>query len=266
MNIFAGTSGWSYEQWVDAIYPHGLRPSQYLKYYSTRYNAVEIDSTFYRIPDDKTILKWIKSTGGNFKFCPKMFRKVTHDMKLENTGEVIDNFIKNISSLGKNLGIILIQMPPTLKFKNIRLIKDFIGYLPHGFKFTFEFRDNSWFKDEISSILRDYGIGIAWADTPFINKHYELTSNFLYLRLVGDRTIQESNFGRTLIFRDVQIEEWVKKIEEVSGRIESAFIFANNHYEGYAPRTIDLLMTKLGISNHDLIDRKNHEDYQGKLF
>ena len=266
LNIFAGTSGWSYDQWADTFYPHGLRSGRYLKYYSTRYNAVEIDSTFYRIPDDQTILKWMKLTHENFKFCPKMFRGVTHDLRLENTEKIIDDFIKKIALFGKRLGITLVQMPPSLKYKNVKLMKDFIECLPQGFAFSFEFRDNSWFNDEINSLLSDYGMGIAWSDTPFVNKHYDLTNNLLYLRLVGDRTISQSGFGKTLIDRNDQIEEWATKIEEVNGRIESAFIFANNHYEGYAPRSIDLIIQKLGISHTDLIDRNTHRDYQGKLF
>lgn len=266
MNIYTGTSGWSYDHWVDTFYPHGLKPEQYLRYYSSVYKAVEIDSTFYRIPDERTIWNWDKSTDENFKFCPKMFRKVTHELKLSETGEVIETFMKKVRLLGKKLGVILVQMPPTLKYKNSKLIHEFIESLPQNIKFAFEFRDDSWFNDEIYALLRDYGMGLSWADTPFAKKHYELTNNFLYLRLVGDRAITEGNLGKTSIDRSKQIEAWASKVEEVSGKIESGFIFANNHYEGFAPATINVFMKKLGIFETYPINKGHQGDYQSKLF
>lgn len=247
MKILTGTSGWSYEKWRGVFYPDGMRQDKYLEYYSSLYSTVEIDSTFYNIPDEKTLLRWKNSTPDDFKFCPKMFRKVTHEMKLTGAEKFVEMFIERISVLRDKLGIILIQMPPSLKFRNKSVIGEFLESLPSDFKFAIEFRDNSWFSEETYSLLEKHNVTIAWSDTPFVTRNYTLTSKNVYLRLVGDRSINESQFGKISVDKDKTIEEWASKIKEMVSEFDHAFVFANNHYQGFAPGTINLLRRKLDM-------------------
>ena len=247
MKILTGTSGWSYEGWKDVFYPDSIRPDRYLEYYSSLYSTVEIDSTFYNIPDEKTLLMWKNSTPKDFKFCPKMFRQVTHEMKLVGVEKFVEAFVERMSILKDKLGIILIQMPPSLKFRNKRVIIEFLQGLPSDFKFAIEFRDISWFNDDIYSLLEKYNVTVAWSDTPFVARRYKMTDRKIYLRLIGDRSINESEFGKISVDKEKSIDDWTSKMKEMEKEFEHAFVFANNHYQGFAPGTINLLRKKLGM-------------------
>ncbi len=247
LKIFTGTSGWSYEKWKGVFYPDGIRPDKYLEYYSSLYNAVEIDSTFYNIPDEKTILKWKKSTPDGFIFCPKMFQHITHEMKLMGTEKFVDVFAERMAALREKLGMILIQLPPSLKFRNKGVIIEFLQGLPSDFKFAIEFRDISWFNDDIYSLLEKYNITVTWSDTPFVARRYKITDRNIYLRLVGDRNIKESEFGKISVDKEKSVDDWTSKMKEMENEFDHAFVFANNHYQGFAPGTINLLRKKLGM-------------------
>lgn len=247
LKILTGTSGWSYEKWKEVFYPDGMGPGKYLEYYSSLYNAVEIDSTFYNIPDEKTILKWRNSTPHGFLFCPKMFQRITHEMKLIGAEKFVEIFVERMATLKDRLGMILVQMPPSLKFRNKRVIIEFLQSLPSEFKFAIEFRNISWFNEDIYSLLERYNVTIAWSDTPFVDRNYAMTDRNIYLRLVGDRSINDSEFGKISVDKEKSIEDWVSKIKEMDNEFDHAFVFANNHYQGFAPGTINILRKKLGM-------------------
>ena len=247
MKILTGTSGWSYESWKDVFYPAGIKSEKYLKYYSSLYKTVEIDSTFYNIPDEKTITKWRDSTPSGFLFCPKMFQRITHEMKLIGSEKLVNKFVESMALLKDKLGIILIQMPPSLKFRDKKVIIEFLNSLPSGFKYAIEFRDISWFSDYIYSLLEKHNITIAWSDTPFVPRNYKLTDRNVYLRLIGDRSINESEFGKISVNKEKSIEGWASKLKEMEGEFDHAFVFANNHYQGFAPGTINLLRSQTGM-------------------
>lgn len=251
MNIHTGTSGWSYEQWVGSFYPEITRPSRYLEYYSSLFDTVEIDSTFYYPPEEKTIRKWTSQTPDNFKFCPKMFRKITHDLKLIGTQNEVDSFMNRIRIFGKKLGITLIQLPPSLSFRDINLLKDFVEILPENYNFAMEFRDESWFNPQVYSLLEKNHIILAWSDIPYAKKHSVKTAETIYLRLVGDRSISEDKFGSVRVNRNSELEWWSLKLKEMTRENEHTFVFANNHYQGFGPGTLNLLRNKLGMREID---------------
>lgn len=265
MKIHTGTSGWHYEQWAGPFYPKNMKPDRYLEYYSRLFDAVEIDSTFYNIPEERTILKWKQQTPENFKFCPKMFRRITHDLRLNSAEGEIESFLERIRHLGNKLGPILIQMPPSLKFIDLGLLRHFAEGLPDDLDFAIEFRDESWFNDEVFSLLERNNIVLAWSDVPFVKRHFVITSNILYLRLVGDRSLNESQFGKIIIQRDSELEEWSFRLRQLMGEYDHVFAFANNHFQGFAPGTINLLRPKLGLQEIDFCS-PGYGNRQSRLF
>jgi uncharacterized protein YecE (DUF72 family) len=210
-----GCSGWSYKQWVGTFYPRGTRPEEYLRLYSKVFDVVEIDTTFYGIPSLETVEKWYKGTPEDFTFCPKFPQEVTHTNIGINLEATIEKFLTVMGRLGKKLGPLLIQFPPYFKYpfgaEKLRMI---LNSLPGGYRFALEFRDKSWFNQSIMSDIKSRGMIVAWSDLPFIKDQSQMTSDSIYVRLVGDRSIKETEFGKVRIDRHDRIDAWAKRIME----------------------------------------------------
>ncbi len=249
MEIHFGCSGWSYKSWVSRFYPVNLKASEYLNFYSNVFDSVEIDSTFYMIPDKKTVISWKEHTGDLFHFTAKIPQIITHTYRLENYETDLYNFLDVISYLGNKLAMILIQFPPGYTYdKGKGSFLKFIDILPDRFIYAVEFRDNSWLEDSILNVLREYDITLVWSDTPYLKKHSYLTSDRIYLRLIGDRSIDEKQFGKIIRDRDNEIRFWLGLLKEKEGEVKEAYVFSNNHYQGFAPNTINLLRKALGMN------------------
>ncbi|MGC8618668.1 MAG: DUF72 domain-containing protein, partial [Thermoplasmata archaeon] len=150
MDIRTGCSGWNYSQWVGPFYPRGTKPSDYLKVYSRIFDIVEIDSSFYRIPDAIIVESWRNSTPEGFLFTAKMPQSVTHDLRLRNASREASSFVERIGILKNKIACILIQLPPSLSYKEgFPRLKTFLEDLPPGFSYAIEFRHDSWFRDDM---------------------------------------------------------------------------------------------------------------------
>ena len=171
---FVGTMGFSFQDWIGVFYPRGLKPENFLNYYSRFFNSVEIDSTFYGTPNLKTILRWKSVTPPGFTISLKMPRSITHDGGLRNVEYETNEFIDAVQNLEEKLGVILIQMPPNFKVESLNILKDFIKTLPIDTRFAVELRDKSWFvidknikAPKLFNILRDNNI--CWVATEYPN-------------------------------------------------------------------------------------------------
>ncbi|OWP54149.1 MAG: hypothetical protein B2I18_02280 [Cuniculiplasma sp. C_DKE] len=264
-DIHLGCSGWSYRKWIGKFYPDGSQMNKLLAMYSKTFDCVEVDSTFYGTPTVDTLLSWYETTVKNFKFCPKLDRSITHVNLLTNIDDKLSLFTSRIKMLSDKLGPVLIQLPPCLKSDPV-LLQDFIEILPRHIEFAFEFRDNSWLNDRTESILQSYNIATAWSDSPFTRKLFWDTGNFIYLRLVGDRSIPEDSFGTVQRMKDGDITGWAEIIRKSEGK--AAYIFANNHYEGFSPHTVDLFKEELGINRSawPIYHTDDRKDRQTTLF
>lgn len=253
METRIGCSGWSYQGWVGPFYPKGTKPGDFLSLYSMVFDAVEIDSTFYAIPSADKVMKWRDSTPDDFVFTAKMPKIITHERRLVNCETHLSYFLDSIKLLGDKLGMLLIQFPHSFDFdRNHVTFRSFIGNLPDDTRFAVEFRNESWFVEETYSILRENGITIAWSETPFTGARDKLTGDGVYLRLVGDRTIDENRFGSVQIDRDREIHEWTNRIDSFRGKLDSAFIFTNNHFQGFGPATANNVRRQMGMEELDL--------------
>jgi len=183
-NLRLGTSGWSYDNWVGNFYPDGTDKSDMLDYYATRFNSVEINATFYRLPFENMIKGWQNKAPGDFSYSAKGARRITHYNKLEDIDEYLDRFLERILKLNPTLETILWQFPPSFE-KNTDLLKEFIGKLPENQRFAFEFRDTSWLDEEIYRLLRSNDNAIVWVSSPEFPDDCVSTADYIYIRLHG---------------------------------------------------------------------------------
>jgi uncharacterized protein YecE (DUF72 family) len=180
--IWFGTSGFSYKEWRPMFYPEGLSDKQFLPYYASRLNSVEIDYTFYRMPSAKTIAAWKAATPDNFKFTLKASQQITHRQRLKVPSEALDYFVSIVPGLENRLGMVLYQLPPNFKCDRQKL-EAFLSILPRGIRAAFEFRHDSWFNDDVYRVLRDRKTALCVHDADDHTTPFELTADFTYIRL-----------------------------------------------------------------------------------
>lgn len=252
MEVRVGCSGWSYRGWVGPFYPKNTKQEDYLRVYSHIFSTVEIDSTFYGIPSTDTVRSWKKATPENFVFCPKMPKAITHDMRLRDSDANLDRFLSVIKELGSKLGTFLIQMPPSFTFKrDHKNLESFLSVLPESNSYALELRNPSWFRDDLYRMLEDNGVTLVWSEIPNVAIPPVATSESAYIRFVGDRTIREEDFGSVQKDRSGTIKKWADRLESQKANIRHAFVFANNHFQGFGPFTVRLFSETMGLEKVD---------------
>lgn len=182
--LYCGTSGFAYSSWKPAFYPDKLPSAKFLSYYATRLNAVEANYTYRRIASESTFLKWVASTPDGFMFLPKAHMKITHVLKLEAAEEFTRVFLQSLDPLrlAGRLGPILFQLAPTFKIDIDRLAR-FVRLLPKGDRTAFEFRNATWFDENVYAVLKDSNVGLCHAENENLESPHVLTSDFVYMRL-----------------------------------------------------------------------------------
>jgi uncharacterized protein YecE (DUF72 family) len=182
--LYCGTSGFSYPAWKPAFYPEELANSNFLSYYATRLNSVEINYTYRRIAAPSTFEKWLAATPATFQFLPKAHMKITHSLKLAEAEDFTRYFLESLEPLrlANRLGPVLFQLPPSFKADRERLAS-FARLLPRNIRAAFEFRSATWFNDEIYAILREANASLCLAENENLETPPVLTADFVYLRL-----------------------------------------------------------------------------------
>jgi uncharacterized protein YecE (DUF72 family) len=182
--IYAGTSGWAYASWKPDFYPAKLSSKKFLEYYASRLNSVEVNYTFRKIPTEKLLAEWIEATPPDFKFAIKAHQRITHFKRLRDAGGVTREFLDSLKPLrkAKKLGPVLFQLRGDFKCEVPRL-KYFLKELPRGIRAAFEFRNTSWFCDEVYEVLRKSNAALCLAESEDIKTPFVDTADFSYLRL-----------------------------------------------------------------------------------
>ena len=152
--LLAGASGYSFKEWCGSFYPDKMKPDAMLAWYSQRLPTVEINNTFYRMPKPSVLENWAQTTPEHFRFAIKASRRITHDARIKaEAKDSVDYLYRMLESLGGKLGAVLFQLPPNLK-KDLPRLTDFLALLPQGHRAAFEFRNDSWFADEVYALLQ----------------------------------------------------------------------------------------------------------------
>ncbi|MGA8144377.1 MAG: DUF72 domain-containing protein [Candidatus Acidiferrales bacterium] len=182
--VYAGTSGWAYASWKPGFYPARLGAAKFLSHYSSRLNSVEANYTFRRLPSEQLLSRWIEATPPDFKFAVKAHFRITHSRRLRNAAGAVRDFLVSIEPLreAERLGPVLFQLPPNRKL-DLKLLEDFLAGLPRDFRFAFEFRDASWFNDDVFGALCRANAALCLAESEDLETPNVTTADFSYLRL-----------------------------------------------------------------------------------
>ena len=259
--IRLGACAWSFEEWRGAFYPADLPSARWLEFYAHYFPAVEIDSTFYNVPSESTLLRWVESTPASFRFACKLPRAITHACHLRDCRTEFAEFLRVVEPLAPKLQVILIQLPPSFAPKAGQpALRSFLEQLPRDFRFAIEFRHPGWHRPQVIRLLEKHRVCWVWADTSPLDERnlapFELwpnTTDFLYVRLLGDYATKYDSagecvhrYGKLLWKREAALESWALKIERHLKETRSVWAFVSNHFEGYAPETCQRLAGRLG--------------------
>jgi len=182
MRLLAGTSGYSYKEWLGRFYPEKLPANEMLRYYGERFTTVEINNTFYRMPAESMLVQWSEQVPDHFIFTLKAPRRITHDNRLRDAESQVAEFLRRADALGSKLGVLLFQLPPYLK-KDLPRLQEFLGVLPAGKRIAFEFRHASWQDQEVYDLLRSRAAILCVTDTDEGDTPFVATADCGYVRL-----------------------------------------------------------------------------------
>ncbi len=220
MRVLAGTSGYSYPAWKGSFYPASLPASRMLAAYAGRLPAVEINATFYRMPQARTLAGWRAQVPPAFVFALKGPQRITHVKRLAGAAEDVAFFHSVAAELGDALGPVLWQLPPSLK-KDLPRLREFLALLPRGGRAAFEFRHASWHDDEVLAALSDAGAALCIADDEARATPVVATAPFGYLRL------------RRPDYDDAALARWADAVR--AQRWDAAFVFFKHEDEARGP-------------------------------
>jgi uncharacterized protein YecE (DUF72 family) len=258
-DIRVGTSAFTAAGWEGTFYPAGMQPREFLTYYATKFNTVEVDSTFYRTPTRSTIIGWANKTPPGFVFALKIPQVITHEKCLEDCDEEFKTFVDTAEGLGKEkLGPMLLQFPyfNRTKFKTgaefLARLRPFLKKLPKDHQFAIEIRNKNWLDEKFMETLRKHNVALAAIDqawmpgiTELTSRLDPITSNFTYVRWLGDRKgIEEQTevWDRTIVDRRAALSRWVDYCYQTTRRGIKVYAYANNHYAGHGPATVALFL------------------------
>jgi uncharacterized protein YecE (DUF72 family) len=247
LQLYIGCSGWSYDAWLGHFYPKRLESRRWLEYYSKVFDYVEIDSSFYKIPNRYTTVRWASITPDSFRFTAKFPQVVTHDTRLGGGLDAMLHFFEIMKPLERKLGCLLMQLPPSLKKdEGLPKLERLIPLLWKKYRYAIEVRHKSWFDQDVYNMLRKHEICLAWSQLDDIRTPPVVTTDFIYLRFIGDRSIDEKDFGKIQKDRTKELQYWAGVIKEV--KPEGGFVPANNHYAGFGPATANQFKAMIGQS------------------
>lgn len=245
-NWYLGTMGFGYKDWVSIFYPEGCRTPSYLPYYSRSFNSVELDTTFYGVPNRNKITQWAASVPESFVFCAKIPKKITHEMGLKNTQAELYEFIDAIRSLGNNLGVLLIQLPPGFTAVEERVLGAFLELLPEDVRFAVEFRHPSWERQKTEDLLRAFKVCWATTEYPGLANRVKRTCSFLYIRWIGQHGTYDRHTHER-VDKSNQLYWWKEQINPHLEFVENVYGYFNNDYAGYAAGTCLKFKSILGL-------------------
>ena len=199
MLAMVGTSGYSYKEWKGRFYPEKLPANEMLAFYAARFGTVEVNNTFYRMPEESMLAEWSTRVPDDFVFSFKVPRRITHIKRLHDAGADLAEFLRRTAVLGTKVGPLLVQLPPFAKV-DLDALRAFLAELPAEGRFAFEFRHDSWLCEPVYEALHAHGAMLCVADTEERSVPLIATSGSGYLRL------------RSLAYQDADLRAWAERI------------------------------------------------------
>jgi uncharacterized protein YecE (DUF72 family) len=219
VRVLVGTSGYNYPEWKGTFYPPKLPATKMLAYYAERLPAVEINYTFYRMPNAKTVAAWVEATPPQFTFVLKAPKRITHDSRLKFVDRPLAYFCETAAGLGGKLGPLLFQLPPNFK-KDAERLRDLLPRIPPAVRCAFEFRHPSWFADDVYDLLRGRNAALCVADTADATTPLVATADFGYFRL------RDEGYAKP------ELARWADTIGRLGNGWTDAFVFFKHEEAG----------------------------------
>ena len=230
MPTLVGTSGYSYPAWKGRFYPKDLPAKQFLQFYASRFSTVEINNTFYKMPSAELVQSWADDAPAGFTFAVKAPQRITHQKRLKECEEPLQELADAIERLGRKLGPILFQLPPNFK-KDLPRLQAFLAVKPRRWRAAFEFRHASWFADDTYDALHAAGAALCIADTEDLSTPLVATAKWGYLRLRREDYVKSD------------IRKWQNRISTQPW--DKAFVYFKHEDKAKGPTYASLLMSLL---------------------
>ncbi len=225
-SIHIGTSGWHYKHWRGIFYPAAMRPSDYLAYYSTRFQTVEINNSFYRLPSRETFEAWHNAVPPSFEFSVKASRYITHYKRLKDAADSVERFLEHMAGLASKARVVLFQLPPNWNV-NVERLATFLHTLPRRCDYAFEFRDPSWFDDRVYTLLAEQHVAFCIHDMHPYPTPRTVTARLVYVRLHG-------SVAHNGDYSTDELEDWAQAMTDWKAEGRDVYCYLNNDVSGYA--------------------------------
>ena len=238
VSIRIGTSGWTYKHWQGIFYPDKCPKSRWLEYYTKHFDTVELNASFYRLPNPTTFENWKARTPDNFLWSVKGSKFITHTKRLKDPAEPLDRLYGVTACLGEKMGVILFQLPPNLGFDE-KVFRDFCESLDPQVRHALEIRHASWLNDQVFGILNDFKIALCISDTAGRYPSFDvITADFAYIRLHGSKKLYASEYS------EEELQTWAEKVDVWN---KDSFIYFDNDFKGHAINNAKRLKEILGV-------------------
>lgn len=250
--VHVGCSSWTSDAWWGRVYPEKLADGERLAWYAQRFNCVEVDSSYYHVPPREMVANWGRKTPPDFRFTMKLTRDLLEAREPADR-EQLARFLENASSLGPKLGPILLQYTPGVKpGKAQARLTELWDLLDPKLRYAVELRDAAWYRgDTLSWLLRELEqrkIALVWSYLTYVDVPARVTTDQLYVRFIGDHTtVPAETHGEVRVDRSREIALWADRVKAASEEVSSIFVFFNNHFQGFAPASVNLFRTALGL-------------------
>jgi uncharacterized protein YecE (DUF72 family) len=265
-NLHLGTIGFSYSFWRGKFYHSKTVPKDYLAYYASQFNTVEVDSTFYRIPTEQTVINWKKQVPENFLFSFKFPQVITHIKMLKDCQYETSVFLDRVNLLDDKIGALLLQFPPNFGVEHLPDLREFLQKLPKSHRYAVEIRNKSGLNQTLYSVLKANNVALAWADSPLMEEICEVTADFIYVRWEGDRKKVNGTLGKIEADRTRDLKLVAEKIKPFLNKQAPVFGYFGKYYSGYPPSDIVSLQSCLSSMTIEFGNKFSHRNELSKEF
>ena len=236
MATWVGTSGYNYPEWKGSFYPEKLPAAKMLPFYAQSFTTVEINYTFYRVPNTKILGGWDRDTPNGFRLTLKAPKRITHIARLRDCAELLEYFLRVSATLGAKLGALLFQLPPYFR-KDLPVLDAFLAQLPEGTCAAFEFRHASWMDAEVFARLRARNLALCIADSEKFSTPIEVTASYGYFRLRDEGYTPE------------ELQHWAERIRTNTSGCSDVYVYFKHEEAGKGPQFARILLQALAAAS-----------------
>lgn len=247
-DLWLGTQGFAFDDWVGPFYPPGTPKAAYLEAYAQHFATVEIDSTFYASPRASVVSGWHQRTPEGFRFSAKFPKSITHDRKLDSAQDDAGAFVHTMQLLGEKLGVLTLQFAYDFTPDLAPRLDAFLGRLPKGPRYAVEVRNRGWLKPDLGEMLSGHGVALVLQDLYYMPKMTWITAGHTVIRWLGRRSDIE-HFDRIQIDRTKELTAWAQRVRQFLDDGIEVYGYFNNHFAGHSPaslRQFEAILTQIG--------------------